>query len=58
MQPSSFQNNGQGQAEQLKGDTFAPTYLIPKATTFRRRPGANMESFKELARQVNTNSNQ
>lgn len=58
QQPISFQSNGQSQAEQLKGDTFAPTHLIPKATTFRRRPGANMENFKELARQVNISSNQ
>ncbi|PSO50918.1 MAG: hypothetical protein BRC33_02040 [Cyanobacteria bacterium SW_9_44_58] len=56
QQSFSFQNNGQ--PKQLKGETFAPTYLMPKATPFRRRPGANMESFKELARQVNTGSNQ
>jgi len=58
QQSTTFQNNGQGQLGQLKGETFAPTHLMPKASPFRRRPGANMDSFKELARQVNIGPNQ
>jgi hypothetical protein len=34
--------------------TFAPKYLIPTATNGRRRPGANMSSFLDMARQVKT----
>lgn len=34
--------------------TFAPNYLIPSATNSRRRPGANMSSFLDMARQVKT----
>jgi cytoskeletal protein RodZ len=34
--------------------TFAPEYLLPKATSTRRRPGANMSSFLTMARQVKT----
>lgn len=41
-----------------EGETFAPNYLMPKVTSFRRRPGANMESFKELAREMNLPRNQ
>lgn len=36
--------------------TFAPTYLTPKATASRRRPGANMNSYLDMARQVKTES--
>lgn len=41
--------NGQKQTE----TTFAPKYLMP-STSGRRRPGANMTSFLDMARQVNT----
>lgn len=34
--------------------TFAPKYLAPTNTNGRRRPGANMNSFLEMARQVKT----
>jgi hypothetical protein len=34
--------------------TFAPNYLIPSASNSRRRPGANMSSFLDMARQVKT----
>ena len=36
--------------------TFAPKYLIPSASSSndRRRPGANMNSFLDMARQVKT----
>ncbi|MGD1914133.1 MAG: hypothetical protein ACFB2X_25830 [Rivularia sp. (in: cyanobacteria)] len=37
-----------------KETSFAPKYLIPKNDNMRRRPGANMNSFLELARQVKT----
>lgn len=32
--------------------TFAPKYLIPTSSGGRRRPGANMNSFLDMARQV------
>lgn len=32
--------------------TFAPKYLIPTTSGSRRRPGANMSSFLDMARQV------
>jgi hypothetical protein len=37
-----------------KATTFAPKYLIPKNDNMRRHPGANMNSFLDMARQVNT----
>lgn len=35
---------------------FSTTYLAPQATAPRRRPGANMSSFLNMARQVKTSS--
>jgi hypothetical protein len=32
--------------------TFAPNYLMPSASNSHRRPGANMSSFLDMARQV------
>lgn len=42
--------------EEPKETTFAPTYLAPSAngSNGRRRPGANMSAYLELARQVKT----
>lgn len=40
--------------EEPKETSFASKYLIPKNDNVRRRPGANMNSFLELARQVKT----
>lgn len=34
--------------------TFAPKYLVPTNSNGRRRPGANMSSFLDMARQVKT----
>lgn len=34
--------------------TFAPKYLIPSSSNGRRRPGANMSSYLDMARQVKT----
>lgn len=34
--------------------TFAPDYLLPTASSKRRRPGANMGAFMDLAKQVKT----
>lgn len=34
--------------------TFAPKYLIPTNTNGRRRPGPNMNTFLDMARQVKT----
>jgi hypothetical protein len=36
--------------------TFAPDYLLPTNSNGRRRPGANMNSFLDMARQVKTPS--
>ena len=45
--------NGQVQPQAIK--TFAPDYLLTlTSTNGRRRPGANMNSFLEMARQVKT----
>lgn len=38
-------------------ETFAPKYLMPQATRGRRRPGPNMNTFRDLARQVKTPNN-
>ena len=40
--------------EQPKETTFAPKYLVPTNSNGRRRPGANMSSFLDMARQVKT----
>ncbi|HEY9834458.1 MAG TPA: hypothetical protein V6D26_28165 [Stenomitos sp.] len=34
--------------------TFAPNYLMPTPSSSRRRPGPNMEMFRDMARQVKT----
>lgn len=40
-------------AETQEETTFAPKYLIPSASSSdRRRPGANMTSFLDMARQM------
>ena len=40
--------------EDNKETLFAPKYLIPKNDNMRRRPGANMNSFLDMASQVKT----
>jgi len=40
--------------DQPKETTFAPKYLLPTNSNDRRRPGANMSSFLDMARQVKT----
>lgn len=44
--------NGKSQTE----TTFAPKYLIPSASSSRRRPGPNMNPFLDMARQVKTSN--
>lgn len=34
--------------------TFAPNYLMPTASSSRRRPGPNMNTFLDMARQAKT----
>jgi type IV secretory pathway VirB10-like protein len=34
--------------------TFAPNYLMPTASSSRRRPGPSMNTFRDMARQVKT----
>ncbi|MDH6068891.1 hypothetical protein NWP26_17005 [Chrysosporum ovalisporum APH033B] len=38
--------------------TFAPKYLVPSASSsnFRRRPGANMNSYLDMARKMKTSN--
>ncbi len=45
-----------GKAEPQSELTFAPNYLLPIATTSRRRPGPSMDSFRDMARQVKPRS--
>ncbi|MEH2127225.1 hypothetical protein [Nostoc sp.] len=42
--------------EEPKETTFAPKYLAPSATSSngRRRPGANMSAYLDMARQIKT----
>lgn len=42
--------NGKAQSD----PTFAPNYLLPTASNSRRRPGPNMDMFRDMARQVKT----
>ncbi|WP_242022468.1 hypothetical protein [Microcoleus sp. FACHB-831] len=50
----SANNNGKV-APSNQSATFAPQYLNPaSSSSSRRRPGANMNSFLDLARQVKT----
>ena len=48
----SVVSNGQAQTE----TTFAPKYLIPTNSNSRRRPGPNMSTFLDMARQVKPSS--
>lgn len=43
--------------EDNKETLFAPKYLIPKNNNVRRRPGANMSSFLDMASKVKTPMN-
>ncbi|MBD2016460.1 hypothetical protein H6F96_21105 [Microcoleus sp. FACHB-53] len=43
-----------GKVSPQAASTFAPNYLMPTPTNSRRRPGANMEMFRDMARQVKT----
>jgi hypothetical protein len=36
----------------VKETTFAPQYLVPSSSNTRRRPGANMNTYLDMARQV------
>ena len=47
---SAGNTNGQKPTE----TTFAPKYLAPTTTSKRRRPGPNMNTFLDMARQVKT----
>lgn len=41
-----------GKVEPQAELTFAPNYLLPKASNSRRRPGPSMDTFRDMARQV------
>jgi hypothetical protein len=51
--PAATTNGTKTSAETQEETTFAPKYLIPSASSSdRRRPGANMNSFLDMARQM------
>lgn len=50
--PAAAASNGK--VESLNETTFAPKYLIPTASSGRRRPGPSMDTFRDMARQVKT----
>jgi hypothetical protein len=43
-----------GKVAPQAASTFAPNYLMPTPSSSRRRPGPNMEMFRDMARQVKT----
>lgn len=43
-----------GKVAPQDASTFAPNYLMPTPTNSRRRPGPNMDMFRDMARQVKT----
>ena len=51
--PSSAPLNG-GMNKTPEGMTFATDYLLPKSTATRRRPGPNMNMFRDMARQMSS----
>jgi len=56
--PAPVQNSNKPPENPLAGETFAPTYLVPKSTMPRRRPGVNMGQFLDMAREVQVPRNQ
>ena len=50
--PPAAATNGKVSPE--AASTFAPNYLMPTPSSSRRRPGPNMEMFRDMARQVKT----
>lgn len=50
---SSASLNG-GMSKTPEGMTFATDYLLPKSTASRRRPGPNMNMFRDMARQMSS----
>ncbi|AFZ44107.1 hypothetical protein PCC7418_1939 [Halothece sp. PCC 7418] len=57
-QPTPVPQSQTTEKDLLTGETFAPTYLIPKPTIPRRRPGVNMGQFMDMARDMKTPRNQ
>ena len=45
-----------GKVESKDEATFAPNYLLPQASSSRRRPGPSMDMFRDMARQVKPRS--
>lgn len=43
-----------GKVSPQAASTFAPNYLMPTPSSSRRRPGPNMDMFRDMARQVKT----
>lgn len=52
--PATAASNGK--VESQNEMTFAPKYLMPKASSSRRRPGPSMDMFRDMARQVKPRS--
>lgn len=53
-QPNPPAPTANGKVAPQAASTFAPNYLMPTPTNSRRRPGPNMEMFRDMARQVKT----
>lgn len=52
--PATAASNGKVEAQ--NDMTFAPKYLMPSASSSRRRPGPSMDMFRDMARQVKPRS--
>ncbi|MEC4983993.1 MAG: hypothetical protein SAJ37_01005 [Oscillatoria sp. PMC 1068.18] len=53
-EPVAAKASKNGQVETPKETTFAPQYLAPTPSRYRRRPGPSLNTFKDMARQVKT----
>ncbi len=54
-QPAPVENKtATVKVEEKQENVFAPKYLMPKNNNMRRRPGANMNSFLDMASKVKT----
>ncbi len=54
MYNNSSSNNGSANGSSSSGQTFATDNLMPIITKSRRRPGASLNQFKDMARKAKT----
>lgn len=52
--PAVASTNGKVPIQAAPAITFSPNYLMPTPTANRRLPGANMNNFRDMARQMKT----